>query len=133
MYEVVFLENDFIVDIENIFQIIIDKKTDAVEPLDFQVFITINVIVGVFFENSNNALLYTCSSEEGKEQKRFDKFDRWYNRSENKKLFVKIDSILPISEDMMFYASIICHNDNPNLEEIKIKFKEFEESIDPDK
>jgi hypothetical protein len=60
--------------IENVYQVIIEKVSDAIEPLDSAVGRTIDDIIKSFFENAQNSLIYICSEVEEKAEIRFNVF-----------------------------------------------------------
>lgn len=51
-------------EIENIYQIIIEKLNDGVEKLDSQVAATIQNIVDLFFHNAQNAMIFICDDKD---------------------------------------------------------------------
>ncbi|WP_166922277.1 hypothetical protein [Flavobacterium poyangense] len=63
-------------EMNNIYQIVIEKKDDILEKLDSQVAATIQKIVLSFFENSQNAMIYICDDNVNKGKKRFNAFER---------------------------------------------------------
>lgn len=68
-------------DIPNIFQLVIDKASDELEPYDAKVSRTIENIVERFFHNVINSMIFVCSDENDKAKTRFKVFDRWYKKS----------------------------------------------------
>jgi len=81
-------------EIPNIFQLVIDKASDELEPYDAKVSRTIEDIVERFFHNVLNSMIYVCADEDDKAMTRFKVFDRWYKKSEYKAFIVKIDNII---------------------------------------
>jgi hypothetical protein len=102
------------IDIDHIYQIVIDKATDDIEPLDTRVSLTIEIIIERFFANIDNALVYVCSDEDEKAKLRFDVFDRWYKKSTFKNKIIKIDNEIKFSETQKLYTSFLFHKSNPN-------------------
>lgn len=64
-------------EIPNIFQIVIEKATDEVEPYDSKVSKTIEDIIERFFQKVENSLIYVCSDDNEKAIQRHKIFDRW--------------------------------------------------------
>ncbi len=85
--------------IENIFQLIIDKATDEKETMDNMVSNTISEIVYMFFLNKTNSLIFFCSDDDGKGSIRFNVFDRWYKNSEYNKIVMKKDNVISIQTE----------------------------------
>lgn len=83
-------------DIQNIFQLVIEKASDDLEPFDAKVSKTIEDIIKRFFQNTENSLVYICSDEDNKAEIRHKIFDRWYKNSEYRKTIIKINNILPL-------------------------------------
>ena len=81
-------------EIENIYQIIVDKVNDDLEKLDSQVAATIQVIVDLFFTNAQNAMIYICDEKDNKGEKRFNTFHRWYLNSTLVNYIIKMDNII---------------------------------------
>lgn len=67
-------------EINNIFQIVIEKVNDTLEKLDVQVSATIQTIIARFFINSQNSMIYVCDDKDKKGIKRFNVFNRWYKK-----------------------------------------------------
>ncbi|HET7119078.1 MAG TPA: DUF6169 family protein [Hanamia sp.] len=69
-----------------------------------------NIIIEFFRKHPNDAILYICSSTDGKARNRHITFSSWFNDFSND--FTKCDSQLKYKENE-FYSSIIILNDNP--------------------
>lgn len=54
--------------IENVYQVIIEKVSDLIEPFDSAVARTIDDIIKSFFENAQNSLIYICSEDEERQK-----------------------------------------------------------------
>jgi hypothetical protein len=123
------------VEFDNMYQIIIEKRTDELEPFDSQVFLTIDLIISDFFRNVKNALIYICSPDKGKETKRFNAFNRWYKNSKHKGYITKVDNVIKFEESAstIHYTSLLYHNDNPNITYILDTFNEIEEVLNSEK
>ena len=50
-------------EIDDVFQLVVDKTSDLKEPLDLLVSKTIEHIISSFFRNTSNSLIYVCSGE----------------------------------------------------------------------
>ena len=117
----------------NIYQIVVEKITDEIEPLDPQVSKTIGLIIHDFFLNLENALIYVCSDDKGKEAQRFSSFNRWYDKSSHKSIITKVDNIVTLEDGEVIYTSLLCHNKNPNIDKILNAFKRIEEVLSSEK
>ena len=141
VYSIAFVEDNTLnsvstsgVEFENIYQIIIEKLTDELEPFDSQVFLTIDLIISDFFKSVKNALIYVCSDDKGKEVKRFNAFNRWYKNSKHKGYITKVDNVIKFEKtSSMIYTSLLYHNDNPNISYILSTFNEIEEVLNSEK
>lgn len=124
-------------DIPNIFQLVIDKTSDELEPYDAKVSKTIEDIVERFFHNVLNSLIYICSDEDDKAKTRFKVFDRWYKKSQYKSFIVKIDNIIQfkISETEMqkMYTSFMFHQDNPTHQKLMDIYNQIEKTLNEEK
>ena len=76
-------------DIPNIFQLVVEKATDEIEPYDLKVSKIIEDIIEKFFYRIENSLVYVCSDTDEKARKRHKIFDRWYKNSEVQKICCK--------------------------------------------
>lgn len=141
IYNVAFVEDNTLNSIsssgfkfKNIYQIVIEKLTNELEPFDFQVFLTINLIISDFFKNTKNALIYTCSDDNGKEIKRYKAFNRWYENSIHKEYIHKINNVIQFEETTsIIYSSLLYHHDNPDAQYILETFNEIQEVLNAEK
>lgn len=125
-------------EISNIFQLVVEKATDGLEPYDAKVFKTIEDIIERFFHKVENALVYVCSDDDHEKAKQRHKiFDRWYTKSAYKSLVVKIDNIITIEIDeyttQKLYTSFMFHSDNPSYEKLIKIYNQIEEVLNREK
>ena len=122
------------IEIKNVYQVVIEKNSEELEPFDIQVFLTIDLIIRNFFKNIENALIYVCSNNDGKDELRFKTFSRWYNKSQQKEFICKVDNVLQFDEfDTIIYTSLLYHINHKNIEQIINTFKEIEKILNEDK
>ena len=141
VYSIAFVEDDTLntissseVEIENMYQIVIEKQTDELEPFDAQVFLTIDLIISDFFRKIENALIYICSDDKGKQMKRFKAFNRWYKNSKHNAYISKVDNVISFEETKtIVYTSLLYHNENPNVKYILDTFNKIEEVLNSEK
>lgn len=123
--------------IANIFQLIIEKATDEIEPYDAKVFKTIEDIIERFFQRIENSLIYVCSDDNEKARQRHKIFDRWYEKSKYRKVVVKIDNVMNIQINnttiQKLYTSFMFHKDNPNYERLIEIYNQIEKTLNSDK
>ncbi|WP_369765630.1 DUF6169 family protein [Flavobacterium sp. WC2429] len=122
--------------IENVYQIVIEKVSDALEPFDNLVSKTIENIICAFFSNVNNSLIYICSDDQEKGKIRFSVFDRWYRNSSFNQFVTKIDTIISFDSEGInynLYTSFLYHNDNPNIDYIVTTYNNIEKVLNSDK
>lgn len=118
--------------IENVYQVIIDKVSDSIEPLDSAVGRTIDDIIKSFFENVENSLIYICSEDQEKAEIRFNVFDRWYLNSTFNEFVTKIDNVINCEangETYLLYTSLLYRNDNPNIKYVLAAYNSIEEVL----
>lgn len=124
-------------EITNVYQLVIDKASDELEPYDAKVSRTIENIVERFFHNALNSLIYVCSGEDDKAKARFEVFNRWYKKSDYKTYIVKIDNIIQIkiskTETLKLYSSFMFHQDNPNRQTLMEIYNQIEKTLNEEK
>jgi len=124
-------------EIPNIFQLIIDKASDEIEPYDAKVSRTIEDMVERFFKKVENSMIFVCSDEDDKAKTRFKVFDRWYKKSDYKEFIVKIDNIVQYNisqtEKQKMYTSFMFHHDNPIREKLVEIYNQIEKTLNEEK
>ena len=124
-------------EIDDVFQLVVDKTTDLKEPLDLFVSKTIEHIISSFFRNTSNSLIYVCSGESDVALKRHKVFDRWYSRSVNNMNIVKFDSIIRIENLVIgnyeVYTSYLIHRENNNYKDLSKLFFQLEDVLNSTK
>lgn len=124
-------------DIPNIFQLVIDKASDELEPYDAKVSRTIENIVERFFHNVINSMIFVCSDENDKAKTRFKVFDRWYKKSEYKEFIIKIDNIIQYkiseTETQRLYTSLMFHQGNPTHQKLVKIYNQIEKTLNEEK
>ena len=124
-------------EIPNIFQLVVEKATDEVEPYDAKVSKTIEDIIERFFHKVENSLIYVCSDDNEKAMQRHKIFDRWYKKSEHKSSVMKIDNIITVEIDaenvQKLYTSFLFHRDNPAYEKLMRIYNQIAEALNRDK
>lgn len=132
-YKIVFIVDETLdiaseVHIENIYQIIIEKITDKIEPFDGLVSRTIENVISAFFVNVQNSLIYVCSENDEKAETRFNVFNRWYENSSLESV-TKVDNIIKCESEgniYVIYTSLLYHKENPNVEYILEAYQKIE-------
>lgn len=118
--------------IENVFQVIIEREGNDIEPFDSTVAKTIDNIIVSFFKNTENSLIYICSQADEKEKIRFNVFNRWYLNSAYREFVTKIDNVINFEvngETYSLYTSLLYHNNNPNIEQVLSVYSKMEEVL----
>jgi hypothetical protein len=136
-YKVAFiLDNTFSIvsniEIEDVYQVIIEKTTEIKEPLDPNVSLTICEILSIFFKNRKNTILYICDDLDDRAQARFRKFNIWYTESELKDTIMKIDNVFVnenITGTAKVFSSLLIHNENENKEAILSIYHSIEQIL----
>ncbi|MBO9620299.1 MAG: hypothetical protein J7539_14830 [Niabella sp.] len=141
LYRVVFIIDETFSTISGeeipyVFQIVIDKTTDELEPYDAKVSKTIEAIVERFFCKVENSLIYVCSGDNTKAKQRHQIFDRWYKKSEYQDIVMKIDNIITIATNnkniQKLYTSFMFHKNNPVYEKLMTIYGRIEEVLSKD-
>ena len=124
-------------EIPNVFQLIIDKASDELEPYDVKVSKTVENIVEMFFKNVKNSMIYICSDDDEKGQTRFNVFDRWYKNSRYKAVILKIDNIIQYkiseTETQKIYTSFLFHQENPIRQKLVAIYNQIEKVLNEEK
>ena len=137
-YRVAFLDDhtfNTISETENyntIYQIVIEKLDKIREPLDAKVSETIIKIVHDFLMNFPFFIIYYCSHEDDKELKRFNSFNRWYDRSQEKMVIERSINIMKISGQII-YSALMFHRENPLRDEILLIYDSMESILNAPK
>jgi hypothetical protein len=109
-------------EIPNVYQVVVEKVTDNIEPLDNKVSKTIINVIETFFSNEENSLLYICDEKGNKAEQRFKVFDRWYRKSQIIDDVIKRDNILKIkvseSVEKIIFTSFLFHKRNKDYEKL---------------
>ncbi|MEN2401137.1 DUF6169 family protein [Flavobacterium sp. MC2016-06] len=109
------------IEMNNIYQIIIEKVDDRLEKFDSQVSATVQLIVLSFFGNAQNAMIYICDDTDHKGKKRFDAFERWYRTSTFNNDIKKVNNVIVCNtdnQDWTLYTSLLYHQKNINKKTI---------------
>ena len=124
-------------EIPNVFQIVIEKANEEIEPLDTKVSRTIENIVERFFIRVENSLIYVCYDLDQKAKNRHDVFERWYKKSISKDNIIKIDKVIEITvkdfEIQRLYTAFMFHKKNPNYEKLMQIYNRIEEVLNAEK
>lgn len=124
-------------EIPNIYQIIIEKANEEIEPFDQKVSKTIEQVIEQFFKKIENSLIYICSDDEEKAKTRHKVFDRWYKKSQHKDYIIKIDNIIQFrikdSSISKIYTSFMFHKNNPNFNQLIEIYNNIEDVLNEEK
>lgn len=124
-------------DIPNVFQLIIEKANEIIEPYDPKVSKTIEHIIERFFQKIENSLIFICSDDDEKALKRHEIFNRWYKKSTYKDVIIKIDNIITVSvgehEKQKLYTSFMFHKQHSNFEKLLEIYSQLAKVLNDDK
>lgn len=124
-------------EISGVYQLVVEKVTEELEPLDSKVSKTIESIVAKFFQNIHNSLIYVCSEEGEKAEARYKVFSRWYNTSVYRETIMKIDNIIKveIGEDApcILYTSFMFYKQNRDFEKLLEIYNTIEAVLNSEK
>ncbi len=123
--------------IPNVFQLVVEKANEEIEPFDSFVSRTIENIIEAFFRNIENSLVYVCSDNDDKALKRFKIFDRWYKNSQYKNSVEKYDNLITVSfnnkKPQLIYTSLLFHKDNANYKKLINIYEQIEQVLNSEK
>ncbi len=124
-------------EVDNIFQLVVEKLSTEIEPFDPIVSKTIVAIIEVFFKNTDKAILYICLNSDSKASARFQLFHKWYMGSKLRSEIIKLDESISYSyeqhESLAFYASILIQKRNANLETLIDAFHQIKRLLSEEK
>jgi hypothetical protein len=124
-------------EIPNVFQLIVEKSTDGIERFDPKVSKTIEHLIERFFQKTENSLIYICSDDNEKAEKRHQIFNRWYKKSKYKEAIIKIDNIISVSigknEKQKLFTSFMFHKQNSNFEILLELYSQIEKVLNEEK
>lgn len=137
LYRIYFLKDETLAsisgeDIQNVYQIIIEKNNDEVEPYDIKVSKTIEFIVVEFFKTIQNSIIYICSDTDDRAKQRHLTFSRWYQKSFYKEYIIKLDNIITIGEENI-YTSLMFHKENILSSKLIQIYQQIEKVLQEDK
>lgn len=118
-----FMYDDMIIE-EGAYQLIIANLNNQKSPRDSKVKDTIMPIVEEFFEKNQVALLYICSTGDGKQMMRSRLFGHWFAAFGNKISFSTMSTSLVDADGVVNEATIIVRNDNPRMAQLINEFSE---------
>ncbi len=124
-------------EISNIFQLVIEKSNEGIEPYDSKVSKTIEHLIERFFRKIENSLIYICSDGNEKAKKRHEVFNRWYEKSIHKEVIIKIDNIISfpinVNEKQKIFTSFMFHKKNINFEKLIGIYNQLEKVLNEEK
>ena len=118
-----FMYDDMIIQ-EGAYQLIIANLNNRKSPRDTKVKDTIMLIVEEFFDKNQVALLYICSTGDGKQAMRSRLFGHWFEDSNTKLCYSTMSTSLVDADGVVNEATIIVRNDNPNMIKLINEFSE---------
>ena len=123
--------------IKNVYQLVIEKVGESIEPFDSRVSCTIEQMIKKFFNDVSNSVIYVCSSDDNKELLRFKVFERWYLKSPHRVVIEKINRVLQLSlspnKTHLIYTSLMFHKNNPNKAKLLEIYENMEKVLNEEK
>ncbi|MBQ9231612.1 MAG: hypothetical protein IJ190_10630 [Prevotella sp.] len=89
----------------------IEPEEKRPHPMDVRIVLTVIKILRNFFQNDENAMIMVCDNTDGKEKKRRNLFDRWYEQYADESI-TKYDAAAH-KGDYHLFASIYFLQNNP--------------------
>ena len=118
---IAFIEDDLIRSGES-YQLVISNVNNKQSPMDKKVRQTIFTIVQEFFEKNEAALLYICSTGDGRQLVRYRLFTHWYDRFEYAVKYTCLTTVMTDMNGIPNAATVFVRNDNPKLAELMSGF-----------
>lgn len=119
-------------EITNVYQVIVEKINEDIEPFDNKVSKTIEDIIEKFFRNIDNSLIYVCIDNDEKGKLRFEIFNRWYKNSKHQEYILKIDNVFQFQTNKI-YTSFMFHKSNLNFKKLIGIYNKIEEILNEEK
>ena len=124
-------------EIPNVYQVVIEKVNDEVEPFDISVSKTIIHIIAQFFKNVQNSLIFICSDDQDKARIRFSAFNKWYKSSAYQEMIAKIDQVICVNavdnQIQKIYTSLLVHRSNPDYTTLVHVYQQIEKILNEEK
>lgn len=115
--------------LSKIYNLIIENTNGKPATLDVGVQQTIQIIVQHFFEDKQRSIIYLCNNSDNRALSRHRKFSSWYKQSPFKNQIIKIDEVLELETDTIFYISLLFHREHPHHHYLYLAFKEVIEEL----
>lgn len=124
-------------EIQNVYQLIVEKANEELEPFDAKVSRTIQNIIQRFFQQTENSLIYICSDDDHKSIVRHKIFSRWYKHSKYQEDIIKLDNIIKVDVNLespqILYTSMMFHKKNTQYEKLISIYNQVEKALNEDK
>jgi hypothetical protein len=95
---------------------------------DDRIGLTVLQVFQLFFQSTENAVVYVCDTLDDRHLARKRKFDSWFWRYNNGSLIKEDDTA--IVEGVEIYSALIIHKSNQHLKEIILAYKELNEKAE---
>lgn len=127
LYDVGFTP-DYSLGIEGVYQFYIQNVNHTANTQDALIRNTIWAIIEDFFLSNENAMLYICDTNDGRQQARNRLFKSWFTSYQANGQF-EILSAEASFEGESYFASLIINKANPKFVQFKASFEEFQRTI----
>lgn len=110
-----------------------DIAPDERKKGDPRIGVTMSKIIEDFFQadGKNSIVLFHCDGTDSMGLHRHKTFSRWYRDSEIKEVVTMYQIEIEV-ENETHYLGFICHNENTNIEEIKMEFDSVAQNLTPE-
>lgn len=133
-YNVGFMPDTLLGSKENIYHFYLTNEDQSHFRHDPLLYKTIEVILEVFFMQSDNVMVYMCDMIDGRQANRNRLFKTWFNRYQDKHLYTFINKTITY-EDICFFGAIILKKSHPNhdkiIEQFNVYIDDIEGKIEP--
>jgi len=95
----------------------VDKTIEEIKnyPKDERIITTVVQILKEYFEHNQNAIIYNCLANDGKQGVRSRYFDTIFQKVRQNEI-LKFNSFIGLENDVQYFQSLLIRKDNPDLE-----------------
>jgi hypothetical protein len=108
----------------NTYSFTIEAVDDTPHPMDRRIAATVVEVLRIFFQDNENAMIMTCDSVDGKQRKRRQLFDRWFDIYNENSILSRVD-VRRGNSDYELLVSLYYKESNPNKEQLLKAFREL--------
>lgn len=128
-YNVGFMPDTLLDSKEKIYHFYLTNEDQSHFRHDPLLYKTIEVILEVFFMQSDNVMIYMCDMIDGRQANRNRLFKTWFNHYPDNYLYTFMNKTL-IYEELCFYGALILKKAHPNHDKIIERFNSYIDELE---